>query len=100
MPKDTRITLRLSLATFQTSIAANAIASFVQRRSFDGELPFGVTAHSRTDEESVYVFLQNYTTREQKTDTSHRWITADDKREVSGEIILKPFETLILSRKV
>ena len=69
------------------------------RSDFDGELPFGVTAHSRTDGENVYVFLQNYTTREQRTSTKHLWKTVEDKTEVSGDITLKPFEALILEKR-
>jgi beta-galactosidase len=67
---------------------------------FDGVLPYGMTAHSRTDGESVYVFLQNYTTRPLPTSTKYEWITADDKEKVTGDITLAPYETLILSRKL
>lgn len=67
---------------------------------FDGELPLGVTAHSRTDGENVYVFLQNYTTREQKTSTKHIWRTVEDKKEITGDITLAGFETLIITKKI
>lgn len=67
---------------------------------FDGELPYGMTAHSRTDGENVYVFLQNYSTKPLTTSTKYTWIIADDKKEVSGEITLASYETLILSRKI
>ena len=67
---------------------------------FDGELPYGMTAHSRTDGENVYVFLQNYSIKPLTTSTKHTWITADDKKEISGEITLAAYETLILSRKI
>lgn len=66
---------------------------------FDGELPYGMTAHSRTDGENIYVFLQNYSTKPLTTNTKHNWITADDKQEISGEITLASYETLILARK-
>jgi beta-galactosidase len=67
---------------------------------FDGELPYGMTAHSRTDGENVYVFLQNYSTKPLTTSTKYTWITADDKKEINGEITLASYETLILSRKI
>ncbi len=63
---------------------------------FDGALPCGVTAHSRTDGENVFVFLQNYTRYEQKTMTSYAWTTAEDGTSVGGELTLKPYETIIL----
>lgn len=67
---------------------------------FDGELPYGMTAHSRTDGENVYVFLQNYSTKPLITSTKYNWITADEGKEVNGEITLASYETLILSRKI
>jgi len=67
---------------------------------FDGELPYGMTAHSRTDGEKVYVFLQNYSTKPLTTSTKYSWITADDKKEVSGEMTLASYETLVLSREI
>ena len=67
---------------------------------FDGDLPYGMTAHSRTDGENVYVFLQNYSAKPLATSTKYNWISADDKKKISGDIELAPYETLILSRKV
>ena len=66
---------------------------------FDGALPYGVTAHSRTDGENLFVFLENYTTTEVKTATAYKWHTVEDSTPISGEITLKPYETLILARK-
>ena len=67
---------------------------------FDGELPYGMTAHSRTDGENVYVFLQNFSTKPLTTTTKHTWTAVDDKKEISDEITLASYETLILSRKI
>lgn len=67
---------------------------------FDGPLPEGVTAHSRTDDETVFVFLQNFSREEKETSTAHAWITADTGETVTGAITLKPYETVILSRKI
>lgn len=67
---------------------------------FDGELPYGMTAHSRTDGENLYVFLQNFSTKLLSTSTSHTWATVDGGQTVSGEITLDSYETLILSRKI
>ncbi len=67
---------------------------------FDGVLPCGMTAHSRTDGENLYVFLQNFSTNPLSTSTAHTWITVDGKETISGEITLDSYETLILSRKI
>jgi beta-galactosidase len=66
---------------------------------FDGALPYGVTAPSRTDGETVYVFLQNFTAQPQETETSRVWRTVEDGEPVSGRIALAPYGTLILARK-
>lgn len=66
---------------------------------FDGELPYGLTAHSRTDGENLYVFLQNFSTKPLTTSTAYTWVTVDGEQSVGGEITLDSYETLILSRK-
>ena len=79
------------------------IGSLLEERGivsdFDGALPYGVTAHSRTDGETVYVFLQNFTAQPQETETSRVWRTVEDGEPVSGRIALAPYGTLILARK-
>ena len=67
---------------------------------FDGALPYGMTAHSRTDGETLYVFLQNFATEPLTTSTAHSWTTVEDKRTVHGGITLGAYETLVLSRKI
>ncbi len=67
--------------------------------ALSGALPYGVTAHSRTDGETVYVFLQNFTAQLQETETSRVWRTVEDGEPVSGRIALAPYGTLILARK-
>ena len=66
---------------------------------FDGELPYGMSAHSRTDGETVYVFLQNFSTVPLTTETACQWITADTQEQITGQIVLAPYETRILSKK-
>ncbi len=65
---------------------------------FDGRMPEGVTAHSRTDGENTFVFLQNFTPCEQTTSTNHAWTNVESLAAVSGNITLKPYETLILMK--
>lgn len=67
---------------------------------FDGALPYGVTAHSRTDGETIFVFLQNFTTETQYTSTRKTWYTAEAHISMEGDIQLRPYETLILTRRI
>ncbi len=69
------------------------------RSDFDGELPHGVTAHSRTDGDTLFVFLENYNAKSVKIATKLPWHTLEDGREIVGDIELAPFEVMILTKK-
>ena len=66
---------------------------------FDGALPYGVTAHSRTDGEQLFVFLENHSTGTLTTQTNHIWSNAENGAELTGDITLAPYEVLILTRQ-
>lgn len=63
---------------------------------FDGELPEGVTAHARTDGDSTYAFIQNFTYSEKTLETKTEWLNAESGEKINGSIVLKPLQTLIL----
>lgn len=65
--------------------------------SFDGKLPYGVTAHSRSDEEKKFVFIQNFTHNIQTLKTQKKWCDFETNDVYYEEIMLKPFETKILT---
>ena len=67
---------------------------------FDGVLPYGVSAHSRTDGENVFVFIENYSVNEAKLTTVQSWTDVETECSVTGEIVLAPYQTLILSKKL
>ena len=67
---------------------------------FDGILPNGMTAHSRTDGENLFVFLENYAKTENHTCTAQAWTIVDSGEAITGDITLAPYETLILTRKI
>lgn len=67
---------------------------------FDGELPYGVTAHSRQDNENLYVFLENFSYGEKTVTTAEQWTQVENGEEISGKITLKMFETKVLKRKL
>lgn len=65
---------------------------------FDGPLPHGVTAHSRTDGENTFVFLQNFNNAPVTVSTAEKWATVEKNAPVSGDIALNPYETVILQK--
>lgn len=84
-----------------TDMLTDALLSEAAIKSeFDGKLPEGVTAHSRTDGENIYVFLENYSAEPRKTSTGYLWKTVEEGINIQGVISLKPYETVILSRKL
>ena len=65
---------------------------------FDGELPRGVTAHSRTDGERLYVFLQNFTREACTLKTKEVWSMPEDGTTVTDAITLDAYGTVILKK--
>jgi len=59
-------------------------------------LPEGVTAHSRTDGENTYVFVQNFSDNEKKIETKSEWVNTETKEKTTENIVVKPLQTLIL----
>ncbi len=84
--------------TYSHDLLAKLTAELGICSDFDGELPLGVTAHSRTDGEKIFIFLQNYTKYDKSTSTKYNWLTIEDGEQISGDIMLKPYETKILVR--
>lgn len=68
------------------------------KSDFDGELPLGVAAPSRTDGENVYVFLQNFSLEPKTVTTNLNWTNVETGEKVQGEIILNKYDTIILKR--
>ncbi len=62
-------------------------------------LPEGVTAHTRENDEYVYTFIENYTTSEQKVSLDNVYTDVLTGDEVSGDVTLSVYQTMILRRK-
>lgn len=67
--------------------------------AFDGVLPDGVTAHSRTDGENTYIFLQNFTTSEKTVKTDTDYLNAESGEKICGDLILAAYETVVLKEE-
>ncbi len=64
------------------------------------ELPYGVTAQSRTDGENEYIFLQNFTPDEVVFNISEEGIFIPENEKTSGVIRIDGFGVKILKKKV
>lgn len=84
---------------FFSDVLDEILADCEIKSNFDGKLPFGVTAHSRTDGENLYVFIQNFTGEEKIINTSEKWDDEESDNILSGEICLKPYGTIILKKE-
>jgi beta-galactosidase len=67
---------------------------------FDGALPFGVSAHSRTDGKNVYLFLENYSQTDATLNTEKVWTNVETEEQLTGEITLGSISVLILKREI
>lgn len=80
------------------SLLADLLAQKGITSDFDGALPYGVTAHSRTDGENTFVFLENYTTQEVTLSTSQKWLTVEENAAISDTVTLAPYQMRILKK--
>ena len=63
---------------------------------FDGELPSGVTAQSRTDGITDYIFIQNYNNDSVVISANSVYENVENNDKITGDITLSPYEILIL----
>ncbi len=66
------------------------------KSDFDGDLPQGVTAHSRTDGENSYIFIENFNANSQTVLINNNYFDILSNKTVSERIKLDGFETRIL----
>ena len=81
---------------FTDRMIAKLLAEAKISSGFDGELPFGVTAHTRTDGERIFVFLQNFSYSEHILKTEKIWHNYESGEILSESFSISPLETLIL----
>jgi beta-galactosidase len=68
--------------------------------AFDGELPYGVTVHSRTDGETLFVFVENHTAQPQSLKTELAWTNVENGEPVIGSIQLDKRDVIVLKRNL
>ncbi len=84
---------------FLDAFYGDVLAEAGVRSSFDGELPLGTSAHSRTDGENEYVFVGNYTKNEQVLSPKTQYIDFETGKPVGNTFVLAPYGSVILTRK-
>ncbi len=67
--------------------------------SFDGKMPLGTSAHSRTDGETEYVFVGNYTKTEKVLYPQAEYINFETRESIGKKMTLGPYGSVILKRK-
>ena len=62
-------------------------------------LPFDVSCHTRHNDEFEYVFLGNYSTKEQTVNLTLEYHDMLNDKSVSGQVTLEPYGSLVLKHK-
>ena len=62
-------------------------------------LPFDVSCHTRYNNEFEYVFLGNYSSKEQSVNLTLEYHDMLNDKSVSGQVTLEPYGSLVLKHK-
>lgn len=86
---------------FTDSIVNEALSDALVKPCIEAELPKGVTAHSRTDGDYEFIFIQNFS-KEDKTiilPTDFQAVYAENEDIVNEKLHLSPYETVIIKKR-
>lgn len=79
----------------------NSIASELSLpQALNSSFPQGVTAHRRTDGESEFIVVQNYSAVEQSLTLPAEFLDMVDKQTVQGSLTLAPWGSCVLTRRL
>lgn len=81
-----------------TDLTETILREAAVRPSVAGRLPQGVTAHSRTDGETTFLFLENYSRESAAVEVGHGWTYAEQDLPAQETVKVMPLETVILRR--
>ena len=84
--------------TFADAVVSRLLCECGIVGDFPEKLPEGVTAHSRTDGENTYIFIQNFTDEEKSIETRCELINTENNARITENIRLNKYETLILKK--
>lgn len=85
---------------FQRDFFGNIIRELKLPRALDCQFPHGVTAHRRTDGESEFIVVENYSDKTQTLTLPTSFINMVTKQSVEGNITLAPWGSQVLTRRI
>ena len=89
-----------TLNDFDTKFFGNIIDELELRRAIDIELPLGVNAQLREDEENKYIFLMNFSEEEKSVVLDKEYLDLLSDSKVSGEVKLDKYKVMVLKTNV
>ncbi|MCS3432037.1 beta-galactosidase [Klebsiella sp. BIGb0407] len=87
-------------AAFQRDFFGNIIRELKLPRALDSQFPEGVTAHRRTDGESEFIVVENYSAKTQTLKLPAAFIDMVTREAVEGDITLSPWGSQVLTRRI
>ena len=84
---------------FQRDFFAGIIAELALPQAVAADFPPGVVATARTDGESCWVFVQNYSAQQQLVTLPQGYTDAMSDAAAAGETVLLPWDCRVLKRK-
>ena len=87
-------------AAFQRDFFGSIIRELKLPRALESQFPMGVTAHRRTDGESEFIVVQNYSNKAQTLTLPATFIDMVTEQSVEGNITLSPWGSQVLTRHI
>ncbi|MGK3224671.1 beta-galactosidase [Enterobacter soli] len=85
---------------FQRDFFAAIINELALPRAIDGDFPPGVVATARTDGETTWVFVQNFTAQQQLVTLPQGYTDCMTDAAIAGDTVLLAWDCRVLKRKV
>ncbi|SAD38776.1 glycoside hydrolase family protein [Enterobacter cloacae] len=85
---------------FQRDFFAGIIDELALPRAVEGDFPPGVVATARTDGETAWVFVQNYTAQQQLITLPQGYTDCMTDAAAAGDTVLLPWDCRVLRRKM
>ncbi|WP_038929265.1 Beta-galactosidase C-terminal domain, partial [Yersinia pestis] len=85
-------------AAFQRDFFMNIAEELNLARALDTQFPYGVTAHRRTDGESEFIVVENYSNDSKSLVLPAVYRDMVDQQPVQGSLTLAPWGSRVLTR--
>ncbi|MBS0849088.1 beta-galactosidase [Citrobacter sp. JGM124] len=85
---------------FQRDFFGSLIRELKLPRALESTFPYGVTAHRRTDGESEFIVVENYSDKTQTLTLPATFVDMVTQQEINGDITLSPWGSQVLTRRI